>query len=306
MQKALSAFPTQKVMTKGEYLDTINKMVDQILMMFYGLLAMSVLISIFGIINTLVLSVHERTREIGMLRAIGATRRQLRQMVRYESVITAVIGGVLGTAVGIAMAYVIVTQLGGDGLIFSLPWTQLGGVPGARRGRRRGRGGAAGAPRRRHADPRGHPVRVGLAQDREAGRLRPPGGRPARQRAGAASAAPALLTAPRTRARRRRRRARPRSPRRRRGRSTSATRSGGMPCMSFMRVAVTVGCTLTIRLSGCSSASALTKPRRPHLVAQYGGGVRDWCSVAVLPMVITASLTSGRKHPGELHDAQRG
>ena len=126
VQKALSAFPTQKVMTKGEYLDTINKMVDQILMMFYGLLAMSVIISIFGIVNTLVLSVHERTREIGMLRAIGATKRQLRQMVRYESVITAVIGGVLGTAVGIAMAYVIVTQMGGDGLTFSLPWLQLG------------------------------------------------------------------------------------------------------------------------------------------------------------------------------------
>ena len=138
----------------------INKQVDQILMMFYGLLAMSVIISIFGIVNTLVLSVHERTREIGMLRAIGATRRQLGQMVRYESVITAVIGGVLGTLVGIAMGYVIVTQLGGDGLVFSLPWMQLGSVPGAGRGGRSGRGGAAGAPRRQHADPGGHPVRV--------------------------------------------------------------------------------------------------------------------------------------------------
>ena len=68
-----------------------------------------------------------------------------------------------------------------------------------------------------------------------------------------------------------------------------------MPRMSFMRVAVTVGCTLTMRLSGCSSASALTNPRRPHLVAQYGGGVRDWCRVAVLPTVITASFTSGRR-----------
>ena len=126
VQKALAAYPTQKVMTKAEYLDTINKMVDQILMMFYGLLAMSVIISIFGIVNTLVLSVHERTREIGMLRAIGATRRQLRQMVRYESVITAVIGGVLGTLVGVAMGYVIITQMGGDGLTFSLPWLQLG------------------------------------------------------------------------------------------------------------------------------------------------------------------------------------
>jgi putative ABC transport system permease protein len=126
VQSALAQYPTQKVETRSEYLDSINKMVDQILMMFYGLLAMSVIISIFGIVNTLVLSVHERTREIGMLRAIGATRRQLRQMVRYESVITAVIGGLLGTLVGVAMGYVIVTQLGGDGLVFSLPWTQLG------------------------------------------------------------------------------------------------------------------------------------------------------------------------------------
>jgi len=63
--------PTQKVQTKTEYLDAINKQVDQILTMFYGLLAMSVIISIFGIVNTLVLSVHERTREIGMLRAIA-------------------------------------------------------------------------------------------------------------------------------------------------------------------------------------------------------------------------------------------
>ncbi len=126
VQKALAEYPTQKVETKAEYLDSVNKMVDQILMMFYGLLAMSVVISIFGIVNTLVLSVHERTREIGMLRAIGATRRQLRQMVRYESVITAVIGGVLGTLVGIAMAYVIVTQMGEGNLVFSLPWLQLG------------------------------------------------------------------------------------------------------------------------------------------------------------------------------------
>jgi putative ABC transport system permease protein len=126
VKKALGAYPTQTVQTRTEYLDSINKQVDQILTMFYGLLAMSVIISIFGIVNTLVLSVHERTREIGMLRAIGATRRQLRQMVRYESVITAVIGGILGTAVGIAFAYVIVTEMGGDGLIFSVPWTQLG------------------------------------------------------------------------------------------------------------------------------------------------------------------------------------
>jgi putative ABC transport system permease protein len=126
VQDSLSAYPTQTVMTRDEYLDSVNQQVDQILTMFYGLLAMAVIISIFGIVNTLVLSVHERIREIGMLRAIGATRSQLRQMVRYESVITAIIGGTLGTAIGVAAGYLIVTELGGDGLVFSVPWFQLG------------------------------------------------------------------------------------------------------------------------------------------------------------------------------------
>jgi hypothetical protein len=70
----------------------MNAQVNQILMLLYALLAMSVTIALFGIVNTLVLSVYERTREIGMLRAIGTTRRQVRRMVRYESVITSVIG----------------------------------------------------------------------------------------------------------------------------------------------------------------------------------------------------------------------
>ena len=91
-----------------------------ILTMLYALLAMSVTISVFGIVNTLVLSVYERTREIGMLRAIGTSRRQLRRMVRYESVITSAIGGVLGTAVGIVFAYVVTTRYAGDGFIFSV------------------------------------------------------------------------------------------------------------------------------------------------------------------------------------------
>jgi putative ABC transport system permease protein len=124
VQDALAGFPTQEVMTKTEYIDTISKQVDQMLTMFYGLLAMSVIISIFGIVNTLVLSVHERTRELGMLRAIGATRTQLRRMVRYESVITTVIGGLLGIAVGVGFGYLMMSQLG-EGLLFSVPYLQL-------------------------------------------------------------------------------------------------------------------------------------------------------------------------------------
>jgi len=94
--------------------------------MLYALLAMSVTISAFGIVNTLVLSVYERTREIGMLRAIGTSRRQMRRIVRYESVITSVIGGLLGTAVGVAFAYAVTTRYADQGFAFAVPFAQLG------------------------------------------------------------------------------------------------------------------------------------------------------------------------------------
>ena len=123
--KALAGFPTQTVRTQTDYDNFMEKQVDQILLMLYALLAMSVTISIFGIVNTLVLSVYERTREIGMLRAIGTSRRQMRRIVRYESVITAVIGGVLGTAVGVLFGYVVTKQFGNLGLVFAVPYGQL-------------------------------------------------------------------------------------------------------------------------------------------------------------------------------------
>ena len=93
--------------------------------MLYALLAVSVMISVFGIVNTLILTVYERTREIGMLRAIGSSRSQIRRMIRYESVITAIMGGVLGIVVGIAFAYIVTTQLGAQGIIFTVPSAQL-------------------------------------------------------------------------------------------------------------------------------------------------------------------------------------
>ena len=69
--------------------------------MIYALLALAVIVSLFGIANTLALSIHERTRELGMLRAIGMSRRQVRTMIRYEAVITALIGALLGMVIGI-------------------------------------------------------------------------------------------------------------------------------------------------------------------------------------------------------------
>jgi len=122
---ALADVPTADVMTAAEYKDSIVGQLDQLLNLLYGLLAMSVVISLFGIVNTLVLSVYERTREIGLLRAIGASRRQIRSSVRYESVITSVIGGALGIVVGVAFAYVVTTRFGGMGIKFAVPWSLL-------------------------------------------------------------------------------------------------------------------------------------------------------------------------------------
>jgi len=89
----------------------------------YVLLALSVIVSLFGIVNTLVLTVFERTRELGMLRAIGMTRRQVRRMIRYESVITALIGGVLGIALGVVLGALLVARV--DFIVFSLPTGRL-------------------------------------------------------------------------------------------------------------------------------------------------------------------------------------
>ena len=86
------------------------------------LLALSVIVSLFGIVNTLILSIYERTRELGMMRAIGTSRRQVRQMIRYESIITALIGGVFGLVIGTVGAILVSTfALSGSGFVLSIP-----------------------------------------------------------------------------------------------------------------------------------------------------------------------------------------
>ena len=77
--------------------------------------------SLFGIVNTLALSIHERTRELGMLRAVGMSRRQVRQMVRYEAVITALIGAILGTVLGVIFAVLVSRPLADEGFKLSYP-----------------------------------------------------------------------------------------------------------------------------------------------------------------------------------------
>lgn len=126
VQKRIAAllkrdFPVAAVHSQQQIKQNAQNSVNQLLALIYILLAMSVLVSLFGIINTLVLSVYERTREIGMLRAIGTTRTQIRWMVRWESVITSVIGAVLGLIVGIVLAAIVTQGLASQGIVFTLP-----------------------------------------------------------------------------------------------------------------------------------------------------------------------------------------
>jgi putative ABC transport system permease protein len=123
LESALADFPNAKSQTREEFKDNQVSFLNNILNILYVLLALSVVVSLFGIINTLVLTVFERTRELGMLRAIGMTRRQVRRMIRYESVITALIGAVLGIVLGVVLAGLLVWRV--DFIDFSVPTGQL-------------------------------------------------------------------------------------------------------------------------------------------------------------------------------------
>lgn len=114
-------FPSAETRNQAELEDDIEEAIDQLVALIYALLGLSVLISLLGVVNTLILTVYERTREIGMLRAIGTSRRQIRRMIRYESVITALIGGLLGTAAGLALAVGTVEALREEGLVLAIP-----------------------------------------------------------------------------------------------------------------------------------------------------------------------------------------
>jgi putative ABC transport system permease protein len=121
VEQGLEDFADTRVQTRQEWIDKEDEEISQFLLLLYVLLALSVIVSLFGMVNTLALSVFERTRELGMLRAVGMTRRQTRRMVRHESVITALIGAALGLPLGIFLALLVTQALSEYDLQFAIP-----------------------------------------------------------------------------------------------------------------------------------------------------------------------------------------
>ena len=120
-KSALAEFPVAKAQTLAQFKDESADQVNQLLGLVYALLSLSVIVALLGIVNTLALAVHERTRELGLLRAVGMSKRQVRRMVRAESVITALIGAVLGLVLGVVFAVIVSRPLAADGFVLTFP-----------------------------------------------------------------------------------------------------------------------------------------------------------------------------------------
>jgi putative ABC transport system permease protein len=112
LDAALSGFPDAKVQDRTQFINNQLSGLDTLLNLLYVLLSLSIVVSLFGIVNTLVLTVFERTRELGMLRAVGMSRRQVRRMIRHESVITALLGAAFGIPLGILLALMVGGAIG--------------------------------------------------------------------------------------------------------------------------------------------------------------------------------------------------
>jgi putative ABC transport system permease protein len=125
LERSAASFPDANVQTEAQFKHAQEKFMLNLLNILYVLLGLSVIISLFGIVNTLVLSVFERTRELGMLRAVGMTRSQVRRMIRHESIVTALIGGSLGIALGVFLGFLISKALAGEGVVFAVPYARL-------------------------------------------------------------------------------------------------------------------------------------------------------------------------------------
>ena len=123
LEQSLAGFPNAKVADGDQFKKDQASGLKSTLNILYVLLALSILVSLFGIVNTLVLTVFERTRELGMLRAIGMTRRQVRRMIRHEAVITSLIGATIGIVLGLVLAALLIARV--KEITFFTPWGQL-------------------------------------------------------------------------------------------------------------------------------------------------------------------------------------
>jgi putative ABC transport system permease protein len=126
LEDVVEELPILAVQDKEEFKELISGQVNQLLYVIYGLLALAVVIAVIGIVNTLGLSVLERTREIGLLRAVGLSRRKLRAMITLESVAIALLGAVLGMVVGLVIGVVLRESLKDDLTELALPLSGLG------------------------------------------------------------------------------------------------------------------------------------------------------------------------------------
>jgi putative ABC transport system permease protein len=126
VNRALSAYPNLKIQTRAQFEKSQQQSVNQLLGLVYALLALAVIIALIGIVNTLMLSVFERTHEIGLLRAVGMKRRQIRAMIRSESVILAVFGAVIGIIVGTGLGIALARSLKNQGITdLVVPYSSL-------------------------------------------------------------------------------------------------------------------------------------------------------------------------------------
>ncbi|MER5375227.1 FtsX-like permease family protein [Streptomyces sp. NPDC002553] len=129
LKSSMHAYPQYKVRDQTDYKQALKDQIGQLLNLIYGLLALAIIVAVLGVVNTLALSVVERTREIGLMRAIGLSRRQLRRMIRLESVVIALFGALLGLGLGMGWGATAQQLLALEGLkVLDIPWPTIIGV----------------------------------------------------------------------------------------------------------------------------------------------------------------------------------